>query len=137
MILKVFLSYIVLWLATNITVLFSVALGVGDSFIVATSDDILHLSLGWAAVSSVIFCALSGCLKLLRLKNSGLVLNLVCAVMAVASSHYLFGQFFSTSLVVASVWTGLLYAVSIIAIATGFAWGISPASVNQNFWSKP
>ncbi len=132
--LKIILGYLILMLSSALTVLFSVALEMGDAFPVLDQDGLLSLSAGWALASSASFFALSGVLLAVGVKNPGLVANVAVALVAVVVSLFALGHFFPATFVVANVWTGVPYAVFIVAISSVFAWAFSPPCVDKNFW---
>ncbi|QQR55984.1 MAG: hypothetical protein IPG59_13305 [Candidatus Melainabacteria bacterium] len=132
--LKIILGYLILMLSSALTVLFSVALEMGDAFPVLDQDGLLSLSAGWALASSASFFALSGVLLAVGVKNPGLVANMAVALVAVVVSLFALGHFFPATFVVANVWTGVPYAVFIVAISSVFAWAFSPPCVEKNFW---
>ncbi len=132
--LKMILSFVILLLAINLTVIFSVAMGVGQAFPVLDQDGALSLSASWAIASSAGFFALSGVLLAVGVKNPGLVANMAVALVAVVVSLFALGYFFPATFVVANIWTGVPYAVFIVAISSVFAWAFSPPCVDKNFW---
>ncbi len=132
--LKIILGYLILMLSSALTVLFSVALEIGDAFPVFDQDGLLSLSAGWALASSASFFALSGVLLAVGVKNPGLAANMAVALVAVVVSFFALGHFFPATFVVANIWTGVPYAVFIVAISSVFAWAFSPPCVDKNFW---
>ncbi len=132
--LKIILGYLILMLSSALTVLFSVALEIGDAFPVFDHDGLLSLSAGWALASSASFFALSGVLLAVGVKNPGLAANMAVALVAVVVSFFALGHFFPATFVVANIWTGVPYAVFIVAISSVFAWAFSPPCVDKNFW---
>lgn len=131
---KMILSFVILLLATNLTVIFSVAFGVGDAFPVHDQDGALSLSASWALASSASFFALSALLFVFGVKNPGLKLNMALALVAVAGSLLALGHFFPATFVATNLVSGSIYAAFIVAISSVFAWAFSPPGVGKNFW---
>lgn len=131
---KMILSFVILLLATNLTVIFSVAFGVGDAFPVQDQDGALSLSASWALASCASFFALSGVLLALGVKTPGLVANMALALVAVVVSQLALGHFFPTTFVATGIIGCTIYAAFIVAISSVFAWALSPPGVAKNFW---
>lgn len=132
--LKIILGYLILMLSSALTVLFSVALEIGDAFPVFDHDGLLSLSAGWALASSASFFALSGILLAVGVKNPGIAGNTASAFIAVVASLFVLGRIFPETFVVTNYLDGVPYAVFIVAISSVFAWAFSPPCVNKNFW---
>jgi len=132
--LKIILSFVIVLLATNLTVIFSVALGVGDAFPVQDQDGALSLSASWALASCATFVALSGFLLAFGVKTPGLVANMALALVGVAASQLALGHFFPATFVATSIIGCTIYAAFIVAISSVFAWAFSPPCVEKNFW---
>lgn len=132
--LKIILGFIIVLLATNLTVIFSVALGVGDAFPVQDQDGALSLSASWALASCASFFALSGVLLAVGVKTPGLVVNMALALVAVVVSQLALEHFFPATFVATSIIGCTIYAAFIVAISSVFAWALSPPGVGKNFW---
>lgn len=131
---KMILSFVIVMLATNLTVIFSVAFGVGDAFPVQNQDGALSLSASWALASCASFFALSGLLFGVGVKNLGLYANMAVALVAVVVSQLALAHFFPAAFVATSVIGCTIYAAFIVAISSVFAWAFSPPCVSKNFW---
>ncbi len=132
--LKMILSFVILLLAINLTVIFSVAMGVGQAFPVLDQDGALSLSASWALASSATFFALSGVLLAFGVKNPGIAGNTASAFTAVVASLFVLGRIFPETFVVTNYLNGVPYTVFIVAISSVFAWAFSPPCVDKNFW---
>lgn len=132
--LKIILSFIIVLLATNLTVIFSVALGVGDAFPVQDQDGALSLSASWALASCASFIALSGALLAIGVKTPGLVANMALALVGVVASQLALSHFFPATFVATNILGCTIYAAFIVGISSVFAWALSPPGVAKNFW---
>lgn len=133
---KLFVNYTVLLLVTNIVMLFSVAFDLG-AFNVATRDEMLYLSALWAAVSLAVFSAFMGILWLSPIKNPGLVVNTIAALVASVVSLWLTsGLIWEGSFLSPIFWSGLVYCTIITAVTWLLIRAAAPNSTNKVIWPQ-